>query len=164
VRTGIDNRDISELERITNNQPRIQIFDDGMLETEEPEQRRYYCAKDKSLLSYLNGSETVWRCDECLTYHDTKIQDSPLKNIDEYALKPYTDLQYYPTYDERDPTLPFIEGIEHNTSTEEYGLQERQHENQRVQRIRVSGSFAEAIRSGALSSKTRGQQQEELEE
>ena len=106
----------------------------------------------------------MWRCNECLTYYDTKIQDSLLKDITGYQLQPYTELQHYPVYDENDLHLAFVVGVDPHNTTELEGLEIRQHDNQRVQRIHVSGSFAEAIRAGALSSKTRAQQQEGLEE
>jgi hypothetical protein len=161
IRTGTNNHDILELNRTTNNyEPKIKIFDDKTIEP-EPEYRKYYCAKDKSLLSYLNGSETVWRCDECLTYYDTKIQDTSLSDINDYKLVPFTDLQHYPVYDEHDPSLTFIEPI-NLYEIEADALESRQPDNQRIQTIHFKGGLTEAIAKGALTSKSSRQQEDEL--
>ena len=65
----------------------------------------------RAYLSYLHGSETVWRSDDCLTYYGTKIQNSPIKDNTDFKLTPYTDLQYYQHCDENDPHIAFVEGI-----------------------------------------------------
>jgi hypothetical protein len=47
IRTGFINNDILEVDRMTRHEPNIQVFDDGILEPDTPEHRRYYYAKDK---------------------------------------------------------------------------------------------------------------------
>ena len=37
-------------------------------------------------MTYLDKTDTIWRCDNCLSYYDTKIQDKPLKNKSGFKL------------------------------------------------------------------------------
>ena len=59
------------------------MFTEEELEEEEDEVATYYCAFCKSKLDHLQGriDNTIWRCNGCMTYYDTSIQDMPLKNI-----------------------------------------------------------------------------------
>lgn len=62
---------------------------------------------------------------------------------------------HYPTYDQDDPEVPFIEGIDHNANLEE-DLENRSFEDRKVQHIDLRNvTFADAIMTGALSAKTR---------
>jgi len=151
VRPGFTTRNSFSLR--TDHTPKIQIFayseDD---EEEEPEERTYWCAMCKSRLEYLKGSDTIWRCDNCMEFYDTKIQDSVVKDKEDFKLAPYSGLQHYPVFDADDPNIPFVEGI--NLDDKEDNPETRTYENQRIQRIHVKGSFADAIIKGALTSKT----------
>ncbi|MGH9953671.1 MAG: hypothetical protein ACRD5J_18805, partial [Nitrososphaeraceae archaeon] len=122
--------------------PRIQIFLDDDNENEEPEERTYWCAICKSRLEYLNCSDTIWSCDNCIEYYDTKIQDSVVKDKSDFKLVPYSGLQHYPTADAED--IPFLEAI--NPNDKEENPETRTYENQRIQHIHIKGSFADSIR------------------
>jgi hypothetical protein len=61
-----------------DNTPKTQILAYSEDDDQEPEERTYWCAICKSSLVYLNHSDTVWRCDNCMTYYDTKIHDNDL--------------------------------------------------------------------------------------
>ena len=99
----------------------------------------------KSKLDYLTGSETIWRCNECMEYYDLRIQDSPIKDTTDFKLIPYSDLQHYPTSDENDPNMLFMEGIDlNNKSGSEIELI-RSSDDKRIQHIYVKGSPAEAL-------------------
>lgn len=54
----------------------------------------------------------MWTCSECSSYYDTKIQDVPVKNVIQFKVTPWFELQHYPTIDSDDTEIPFIEGIE----------------------------------------------------
>ena len=69
----------------------------------------YWCAICKSKLVYLTHTDTIWKCDNCLQYYDTKIQDRPVKDKSEFKLKSYHDP--YRQFDEDDPNIVFVEGI-----------------------------------------------------
>src|ERR687891_1306937 len=69
----------------------------------------YWCTICKSKLVYLNHTNTIWRCDNCLSYYDTKIQDRPVKDKSEFKLRSYHDP--YTQFDEDDPNIVFVEGI-----------------------------------------------------
>jgi|ERR687898_2044041 NAD-dependent DNA ligase len=79
VRLGLTLRDSVVMRREADHTPRLQTFTLEDLE-EDPEERTYWCAICKSKLVYLTNPETIWRCDNCLSYYDTKIQDRPIKN------------------------------------------------------------------------------------
>lgn len=81
------------------------------------------------------------------------IQDTPIKDQRDFKLTPYSQLQHYPQYDENDPTLPFVEGIDLNRIVES-DLETREHEDRRVQHINLHNvTFADAILKGALSAR-----------
>ena len=88
---GLSLRDQHYLRTHDNAQadPDIQMFKEVELEDEEPEQ--YYCALCKSKLDHLQQGidDTIWRCNECMTYYDTSIQDMPLKDISGQRIKTY---------------------------------------------------------------------------
>jgi len=91
--------------------PQIQFFTEE-LEDEEPEQRQYFCSICKSILDLLEGTKTIWICSNCTQTYDTSIQESPLKNISGQRIKTYPEFEYYQVYDETDPNLIFVEGID----------------------------------------------------
>jgi ribosomal protein L37AE/L43A len=76
--------------------PKLQILTEEDLEEEEPEQRQYWCAICKSRLDFLKETGTMWRCNECMEYYDTSIQDVPVKDLRESKVRTYTELQHYP--------------------------------------------------------------------
>jgi NAD-dependent DNA ligase len=73
VRLGLTLRDSVVMRREADHIPRLQTFTLEDLE-EDPEERTYWCAICKSKLVYLTNTDTIWRCDNCLSYYDTKIQ------------------------------------------------------------------------------------------
>ena len=87
------------------------------LEEEDPEKRHYFCAICKSKLDFMTNTETMRRCNECMQYYDTSIQDTPVKDLSESKVKVYTELDKYPTYDESDTYLPFVQGIDPDAET-----------------------------------------------
>jgi len=92
--------------------PEWQLLTEEDLEEEDPEQRHYFCAICKSTLDFLKDTETIWRCNECMQYYDTSIQDAPIKDMSESRVRVYQELDHYPEYDENDPRMIFVEGIE----------------------------------------------------
>lgn len=83
-----------------------------------------------------------------MSYYDTNTQDMPLRDISSTRVKAYSEFQYYPTMDENDPDMIFIQGIdlsgvEDSTS----GNVEILRDDQRVKHIRVRGSPVEAMAS-----------------
>jgi hypothetical protein len=81
-----------------------------------------------------------------MQWYDTKIQDSPIKDNSGFKVKPYHDLQHYPTID--DENSPFFEGINVDTIDEEdsdIGIL-RTSSDKRVQHIKVRGSPGDALR------------------
>jgi hypothetical protein len=99
-----------------NNDPDIQIFDEGNFEDEDKEEREYFCTICKSKLDYLKNMD-MWYCEACVQYYDTKIQDIPIKNIKDSRVKTYAELEHYHQLDDDDIFLPFVQGI--NPDTEE---------------------------------------------
>ena len=89
----------------------IQILTEEDYEEEDKEVRRYWCAICKSRLDYLEGTETIWMCSNCSQMYDTSIQDVPVKDISESKVRTYTELDHYPTAEEGDIFVPFIEGF-----------------------------------------------------
>jgi hypothetical protein len=82
------------------------------MEDEEPERREYYCSICKSRLDFLKDAETICRCNECMQYYDTSIQDVPIKDVSESKVRIYSELDKFPTYEENDIWMPFMEGID----------------------------------------------------
>ena len=108
VRLDLTLRDSAVMRREADHTPRLQTFTLEDLE-EDPEERTYWCAIYKSELVCLTHTETIWKCDNCLQYYDTKIQDRPVKDKSEFKLKSYHDP--YRQFDEDDPNIVFVEGI-----------------------------------------------------
>jgi hypothetical protein len=104
-------------------------------------------------LVYLERTDTIWRCDNCLSYYDTKIQDIPIKNKSEFKLFAHSEHNPYAIMDVDDPSLPFIEGIDIDERLLQDQEQLSRSQEQRIQHIHVRGSFADSIRKGALSTK-----------
>lgn len=113
VRQGFSLNDTYRLRKYDNplSNPPTQIISAEELEP-EPEQRQYWCAECKSPLSYLRASNTIWRCDECLSYYDLNIQDSPIRDKGPFKLVPYQ--QHYPSADDDS----FFEAIDLNKENE----------------------------------------------
>lgn len=101
-----------------SNDPDIQVIPEDNLEESDPALREYWCAICKSKLDYLQNME-MWYCSACVQYYDTKIQDVPIKNINDSKVGVYAELEHYPTYDESDIYLPFVEGINPDTADED---------------------------------------------
>lgn len=158
TRPGFTQADIIYLRRQTDT-PKTQIFSMEELE-DPPEERVYHCAICKGRLDYIKNLE-MWTCSECSQYYDTKIQDVPVKNVNQFRVTPWFELQHYPTSDMDDIEAPFVEGINHSITIEE-DLENRSFEDKRVQHINLHNvTFADAIRAGALSSKKQEQAQQE---
>lgn len=53
--------------------------------------------KEKRLDPELESEiDTIWRCDNCMSYYDTRIQDTPIKDKSDFKLTPHADLIHYP--------------------------------------------------------------------
>lgn len=150
VRQGYDPRDAMLVRRETHT-PKTQIF--SMEEIEgEPEDRDYFCAMCKGKLDFVKNLE-MWNCSMCSEFYDTKIQDVPVKNTNQFKATPWFELQHYPTTDEDDIEAPFVESIDHDAMLEE-SLETRVQENKRVQHINLHNvTFADAILKAALTAR-----------
>ena len=103
IRSGFTLRDSVLLRKETDYTSRMQQFafeDDELIE--KPEQRQYFCAVDKSRLDY-HKHLGIWICSECYQQYDTKIQDKPVKNNDDFKL--HSHHNPYPTFDDGDPPI-----------------------------------------------------------
>jgi hypothetical protein len=140
----------------TDHTPKIQIFayseDD---EEEEPEERTYWCSICENKLVYLRHLETVWRCNNCLSYYDTKIQDTPIKDKSDFKLFAHSEHNPYATMDVDDSSLPFVQGIDPNREPEEdkgyevtYQSGDKRIEHQRVKDM---GKLMEALKFYCLN-------------
>ena len=131
-----------------SNDPAIQILTEEDWEDDNLEQRQYWCAICKSRLEFLKETGTMWRCNECMEYYDTKIQDVPVKSIKDSRVKTYPELSRYPTYEEDDVFTPFIEGInpdqEEDYDQEGVSLISSSADN-RIQHIKVKGDITKAL-------------------
>ena len=81
-------------------------------------------------------------------YDTTNLQDTP-KDIKDFQLVPYNAQRHYPVFDGNDSSIPFVESIPVDKTTEEEGegVETRDYEGGRVQHIRLHNvSFADAIR------------------
>jgi ribosomal protein L37AE/L43A len=146
VRSGFSIKDTVALRRETDHTPKTQILAYSE-DDEEPEERTYWCAVCKSRLEYLKDSDTIWRCDNCMEYYDTKIQDSPIKDNSGFKVKPHSDLMFYPTEDAED--IPFVQGINPDTIDEEDQPDieiVRTSADRRIQHIHVKCSPERALR------------------
>ena len=139
VRLGLTLKDSVIMRREADHTPRLQNFTLEDLE-EDPEERTCWCAICKSKLVYLNHTDTIWRCDNCLSYYDTSIQDKPLANKSGFKLHSYHNP--YATFDEDDPNVTFVHGIDLEArDSEQQGIEIiKSSADRRVQHIRVKGS------------------------
>lgn len=92
----------------------------------------------------MPNTDTIWRCDNCLSYYDTKIQDVLNKDKSRLKLRSYHDP--YQQYDANDPNISFVEGID--LEAWERGAEEEQilgsSPDKRIQHIKVRGHLADA--------------------
>jgi ribosomal protein L37AE/L43A len=132
-----------------SNNPDIQILTEGDWEDEDKEQREYWCAICKSRLDYLEGTNSIWMCSNCSQMYDTSIQDVPVKDIKESRVKTFPELDHYPTTDEDDVWLPFIEGIDPDQEEEDYDQQGVElvssSADNRIQHLKVKGDITKAL-------------------
>ncbi|MGA7370335.1 MAG: hypothetical protein WBX01_14500 [Nitrososphaeraceae archaeon] len=154
VQMGFGYQDEQYLKRYDNASadPDIQIFTAEGADDEEPETKRYWCAICKSKLTYMKHRGTIWRCDNCAEFYDTKIQDTAISNNKGFKIRPHHEINRYPKFDETDSNIPFIKSInldEHEDPNIEIT---RQSDDGRIRHIHVKGSPAEAL---ALESKTK---------
>ena len=147
VRTGFRYQDVQYLKRYDNSAagPDIQLFtveeDDR-----EPETRQYWCAVCRSKLDYLKGTETIWRCNECMEYYDTKIQDIPIANHNKFKITPHSEIWRYPKLDEDDTNIPFVKSIKLDELENSSDIEIlRQSADGRIIEIRVKGLPTEAL-------------------
>ncbi|MGC1133744.1 MAG: hypothetical protein WA941_13040 [Nitrososphaeraceae archaeon] len=131
-----------------SNDPAIQILTEEDLEEEDPEQRQYWCAVCKSRLDYLEGTNSIWMCSNCSQMYDTSIQDVPVKDLRESKVRTYAELDHYPTAEEDDIWLPFVQGISPDQE-EDYDQQGVElissSADNRIQHIRVKGDITKAL-------------------
>lgn len=80
-----------------------------------------------------------------MQYYDTSIQDIPLKTIKESRVKIFPELSKYPTYDELDVYLPFVQGIDPDAETSIPENVEVLRDDGRIKGIRVKGLPTEAL-------------------
>lgn len=155
IRPGFSDRDSHFLNRQTHT-PKTQIWSAEELESEEPEDRTYYCALCKGVLDYSKHLE-AYECKACIQWYDLRLQDTPLKDIRDFQLVPYGEQRHYPVFDENDDKLPFVESIPLDKMEEEEGVETRTHENGRIQHINLhNATFADAIQfSNVMSAKKR---------
>lgn len=127
--------------------PEWQLLTEEDWEDEDKERREYFCSICKSKLDYLKDTETIWRCNECMQYYDTSIQDVPIKDMSESKVKVYPELDRYPTYDTEDPNMVFVEGIDIGEQGSIPGVEVLRDDGFRHKHIRVKGLPIEALSS-----------------
>jgi len=89
VRLGFSAADSHFLNRQIHT-PKTQIWSAEELEEEDPDDRIYYCAMCKGVLDYDKHLE-AHLCKSYVQYYDTtNIQDTPLKDIKDFQLAPYS--------------------------------------------------------------------------
>lgn len=127
---------IHDSERLENQRPRVQILTP---KTPDPEDQRVFCAKCKCRMEWLGELMELHMCKQCGQFSDYKLNDAHIltdKKRDKlfsYTKGPYT---------ETDPLeKPFFQNVEIQTNTPDY---ENIHSKQRVQNIRMKGSFKDA--------------------
>jgi len=138
VRQGFRFQDAVYLRKYDNSAAglEIQLFT-AEEDDEEPETKRYWCAICKSKLTYMQHTDTIWRCDNCQEYYDTKIQDTPIANNKGFKIRPHHEINRYPKFDEDDSNVPFVKSI--NLDEPENSNIEilRQSADRRIQHIRI---------------------------
>src|SRR5918996_1198835 len=146
VNQGFLQQDQNYLRKYDNaaSNPDVQILDEEDWEDENKEQRHYWCAICEGKLDYLKNMD-MWFCSACVQYYDTKIQDVPIKNLSESKVKPFPELHKYPTYEENDIYMSFVQGID----PDEYDSIPRNVEvlrdDGRIKHIKVKGLPTEAL-------------------
>jgi hypothetical protein len=150
IRPGFSDRDSHFLNRQTHT-PKTQIWSAEELESEEPEDRTYYCALCKGILDYDKRLE-AYTCKACVQWYDMRIQDLPLKDIKDFQLVPYGEQRHYRTFDENDSMTPFVESVPLDQMAEEESVETRSYDNGRVQKIKIKGSFADAMQYSRVMS------------
>ena len=124
VRPGFSAADSHFLNRQIHT-PKTQIFSSEELD-EEPEDRIYYCAMCKGVLDYDKHLD-AYACKSCVQYYDiTNLQDTPLKDIKDLQLVPYSAQRHYAPFDPDDPNTPFVESIPLDKTEEEEWEEERE--------------------------------------
>lgn len=150
VRTGFRYQDVQYLKRYDNATaaPDIQLFTAEEDNDEEPEVRKYFCAVCKSRLDYLKDTETIWRCNECMQYYDTKIQDVPIANNNKFRITPHYEINRYPKFDDEDINIPFVKAIDLDDQQDSNIEILRQSADGRIQHTRIvdNSTKKEAIR------------------
>lgn len=91
--------------------PDIQILTEDNYEDDNKELREYYCAICHGKLDFLKNMD-MWYCEACVQYYDTKIQDVPIKNINDSRVKTYAELEHYHQLDDEDIYVPFVQGVD----------------------------------------------------
>lgn len=127
--------------------PEWQLLTEEDWEDENKEEREYFCAICKARLDYLNNLD-MWYCQDCVQWYDTKIQDVPIKNLNESRVKVYPELDHYPTEDEDDVWLPFVQGIDldHEEDYDQEGVELISSSlDNRIQHIKVKGDITKAL-------------------
>ncbi|MFY9965282.1 MAG: hypothetical protein WAK50_06045 [Nitrososphaeraceae archaeon] len=82
----------------------------------------------------------------CVQYYDTTIQDVPIKNVKDSKVRTFPELDHYPTYEENDIWLPFVEGINPDADGDISGNIEVVYDDDgRHKHIRVKGLPTEAL-------------------
>ena len=77
---------------------------------------------------------------------DTSIQDVPLKNINDSRVKAYPELDHYPTAEENDIWLPFVQGIDPDADEDiPNNIEVISDDGFRHKHIRVKGMPTEAL-------------------
>lgn len=127
-------------------EPELQILTEEDWENGDKEQRDYFCAICKSKLDFLKDTETIWICSNCSQVYDTKIQDAPIKDMSESKVRTYTELSHYPTYEENDIYMPFVQGIDPDADAGDIPSNiEVVSDDGRHKHIRVKGLPTEAL-------------------
>jgi hypothetical protein len=83
-----------------------------------------------------------------MEYYNTSIQDVPVKDLIESKVRTFPELDHYPTAEEDDIWLPFIESInpdqEEDYDQEGVELVSASHDN-RIQHLKVKGDITKAL-------------------
>jgi hypothetical protein len=152
TRPGFNDSDVKFLSKQIHT-PHIQIFSSEEI-IEDPAKETFFCAMCKGVLDYDKHLE-AYVCKSCVQYYDTtNIQDTPLKDIEDFKLVPYSAQRHYAPFDADDPNTPFVASVPVDKISDEEtdGVEIRSYENGRINLHNVS--FADAIiKSNVLSSK-----------
>lgn len=125
--------------------PELQILTEDDWEDDNLEHRQYHCSICFARLDYLQDTETIWICSFCSQTYDTKIQDVPIKDLSESKVRTYSELSHYPTYEENDIYMPFVEGIDPDADADIQSNIEVVYDDGRHKKVRVKGLPTEAL-------------------